>query len=118
MKKPKGSHPHLSHLSLPFPSLPFPSLPFPLPYPFPSSQPSSSKLRRCSERALESGDKRGREREGRDAALKKRLTLKVKRLDRRAGLERVGQGDGPLVADSVPWKKYREGEGKEKWRRG
>ena len=53
------------------------------------------------EHALGSGDKRGREREGRDAAQKRRLTLKVKRLDRRAGLERVGQGDGPHVANFV-----------------
>ena len=32
-------------------------------------------------------------------------------MDRRAGLERVGQGDGPLIADFVPWNK-RESEGK------
>ena len=66
------------------------------------------------ERALGLGDKRGREREGRDAAQKRRLTLKEKRLDRRAGLERVGQGDGPLLADFVAWKERKKemrGEG-------
>ena len=58
-----------------------------------------------------------RERQARDAAQKKRLTVKDKRFDRRAGLERVGQGDGPLVADRVVWKE-RECEGKEMRRRG
>ena len=41
--------------------------------------------------------------EGKDAAQKRRLTIKVKRLDQRAGLERAGQGDGPLLADRVVW---------------